>query len=40
MKAAGCSREKQGWNAAGRGIWPELMVCRVGERVDGFIRLG
>lgn len=38
MKLPGCSREKHGRNAAGRGIWPELMVCRVGKKVVGFIR--
>lgn len=40
MKLPGCRREEQGWNAAGRGSWPELMVCRVGKKVAGFIRIG
>lgn len=40
MKVLGYSREKQGWGAAGRGNQPELVVCRVGKKVVGFIRFG
>lgn len=40
MKVPGCSREKKGWNAAGRGNQPEMMVCRVQKKVVGFIMLG